>query len=97
MKLNNILELLEKHTSGYGSYSLYLNEHNVSYLTKEADVRSFYIINEEDIEGYEDVDFSKNIYCLHWYNRNQVGQYYILSNTIERLHEHILEIVGKDK
>jgi len=97
MKLYNILELLEKHTSGYGSYSLGFNEHNVNYPKTAEDVRSYYIMNEEDIEGYEDVDWSKNIYSLHWYNRNQVGQYYILSNTIERLYEHILEIVGDDK
>ena len=68
------------------SFNAYLTDRN-NFTKKE-----YYTwwMDEEDIdERVENIDFTKNIYDLVWYDMTQVGSYSILGNSLKDIEEEV--------
>ena len=87
-----LFELLEKHTSEKGSYTISFNDHKSVYQ-KPQDYY-FPFMEEDEILETTDIDWTKNIYELHWYKDTPVGFYRVFGNNIKEIEKKVREIVG---
>lgn len=95
----NLIDILNKNTSEKGSWNIEYNGHKASYEDVEGFVKNFFRTDGEELAEFLDSDdFGKmvcnnTIYELHWYKETPVGSYKILTYSIERLCEIVMEII----
>jgi len=86
-----LFELLEKHTSEKGSFTLMYNDFKTSYRTAKEEYEEY---DEEDLEG---VDLNKDIYYLVWFKDTPVGSYDILGNNLKQILKKVNTIIAENK
>ncbi len=97
--MEDILTILTKNTKEAGSYTISFNRHTDSYYfdsSKDYEaIKDYYLQgnNEEDMEEYSKVDFSKDIYELTWYNLTPNANYTICVNSLEDLKNKIIKVI----
>lgn len=91
--MEELLKLLEKYTEEKGYWELRLNPHKAFYADKPKDY--YCPPNEDNDYGYiyENIDWTKPVYELIWYDVSPVGNYDILANSIEDLITNVKRVI----
>lgn len=85
----SLYTLLTEYTSDMGSWFLEFNPHKGTHETPE----QYFSHNEDILEDLAEVDTSKDIYYLQWYNETSIGFYSIFANSEYELTKKVLEII----
>ena len=88
-----MFHLLEENTSKKGTYTLHFNDHKGAY---SANPKEYWCLDEEDLEDFKNVDWTKDIYWLCWYKNTPVGSYDFYANTLEELAKEVIKFIDGD-
>ena len=83
-----MFHILEKETSKKGSYAIHFNDHKTAYSNNP---KEYYGLDEEDLEDWKNIDWTKDIYWLCWYKDTPVGNYSFYANTLEELAKEVIK------
>ncbi len=86
--MENLVKLLQSNTASAGNWSLDWNDHRTNYISAKEILQRFY--HEDELSG---IDFSKDIFELHWYKDTPVGSYKLVANSISGIIEKVHEVI----
>ena len=86
----DLFKLLKKYTAPQGNYALMVNDHKSVYETVNG-------YDGYDEEKLKEIDTSKDIYKLYWYQLTPVGYYDIYGNSIEEITRQVKEIIKDER
>lgn len=84
-----LFQLLNRHTSEMGSWSLTMDDYKTCYYKQPKDIMEYYHADEED---FKDICFDKPIYELHWYDKGPVGFYHVFANSLDQMARKVFNL-----
>jgi len=94
LEICSLEELLNAYTSDKGNWTLYANEHRSFHSKPEEYLLEDCAFSAEEMK---DIDITKTIYQLYWYNLTANGSYRYVSNSIEGLLSKVKETIFSEK
>lgn len=92
--MNDLVKLLAEYTSPQGTWSLDWNDHRTNYISAEEELVEHMRFCDDELVG---VDFTKDIFVLHWYKDTPVGSYKLVANSVEGIIKKVNEIIKASK